>query len=183
MELATSAEDLASFSADVPARCRRTPVVGDVISREGQEQLETDHNPGQTPAFIARVGFSKNAGLRPQSEFTEMFLKAASPKQGLSRILPPQLTEFAATGCRTQLGPQTELWRLQNLQAGTCAGRKLQKTRYCWLEAMPSPTPAESFKRLRRHIARRFWIACPAGICSSSFKSFAILSGSPSNTS
>jgi NAD-dependent SIR2 family protein deacetylase len=50
--------------------------------------------PNDKTVFIVGAGFSKNAGLPLQSEFTPLFLRATKHKSGLSRFLMPTLAKF-----------------------------------------------------------------------------------------
>lgn len=50
--------------------------------------------PNDKTVFVVGAGFSKNAGLPLQSEFTELFLRAVTHKKGLSRFLIRPLAEF-----------------------------------------------------------------------------------------
>jgi NAD-dependent SIR2 family protein deacetylase len=50
--------------------------------------------PNDKTLFIVGAGFSKNAGLPLQSEFTRLFLRATKHRSGLSRFLMPTLAKF-----------------------------------------------------------------------------------------
>jgi NAD-dependent SIR2 family protein deacetylase len=60
--------------------------------------------PNDKTVFIVGAGFSKNAGLPLQSEFTGLFLKAVAHKKGLSRFLMPPLAEFVERAFGFRLG-------------------------------------------------------------------------------